>query len=143
MEINRKHGYYIAVNSNRIVNIQKAKKEFEQSVFSEKDLRGLSKYEKQFIRDNKMGKCFKCFYLFIAKNQSTGKKQLYAYHKLQVFFPNWRDFSAEHYNYQIWFTFDRKYYTGRTSYEPFSKWNYEFRFMGNPYIEHKSALYFN
>lgn len=139
----RNHGFYIAARPNRILNIQKAKREFEQSVFSEKDLRGLSNYEKKFLREHDMKKCYDCFYLFIEKNKSTGKKQLYAFHKLQVFFPSGHDLSAERYNNQIWLTFDRRYYTGNTYYEPFSKWNYEFRFTDNAYIEHKASLYFN
>lgn len=101
-------------------------------LFSETEMRGLSKIEKQFIRDNKykahvvqdsVNSLMKgTYYLFIERNR-IGKKQLYAYHKKQVLCPNKRDICADAYNYECWLTF-----TNNESDWNFNQLNYERRF---------------
>ena len=123
---------------NRIlVACQKAKR-IEAMKFSEKELRGLSKSEKEFIRCNNYNVCINCritvsgdpvkLYLFIAK-QMNGRKALYAYTKKQSINPNGNDISRESSNYECWLMFDR-------AKNGFSKFNYECRFceMGNSEI---------
>jgi len=129
----RNHGFYIPVASytNRILKLQTAKKELENAVFTEKDLRGLSKNEKDFIRENDMKKTYKDFYMFIEKNLSTGKEQLYAYHKLQSLFPNGHDISSEFNNVDCWLIFNA---TAKNSYykDFFDKNHFEKRFCQTP-----------
>lgn len=129
----RNHGFYIpsATYTNRILKLQNRKKEMENAVFTEKDLRGLSKAEKDFIRENDMKKTYSMFYMFIEKNLSTGKKQLYAYHKLQSLFPNGHDISNEFQNVDCWLTFNA---SAKNSWfkEFFDTYHFERRFCQTP-----------
>lgn len=129
----RNHGYYIpsAFYTNRILKLQAAKKVLENAVFTEKDLRGLSKVEKDFIRENNMKKTYKDFYMFIEKNLSTGKKQLYAFHKLQSLFPNGNDICSDFINVECWLIFDST--AAKSFYKDFfSKLRFERRFCQTP-----------
>lgn len=75
---------------NRILNAQKRLRALEAEVFTEKDLRGLSKIEKEFVRENGYKKIYDVqsayrfetgrFFLFINRNR-LGKMQLYALRK--------------------------------------------------------------
>lgn len=123
---------------NRILDACQKAKRIEAMKFSEKELRGLSKSEKEFIRCNNYNVCINCritvsgdpvkLYLFIAK-QLNGRKALYAITKKQSINPNGHDISNEAHNYECWLVFDR----GKNG---FSKFNYERRFgrMGNSEI---------
>lgn len=105
-------------------------------LFSETEMRGLSKVEKQFIRNNgykahvvqdSVNSLMKgTYYLFIERNR-IGKKQLYAYHKKQVLCPNKKDICADAWNYECWLTF-----TSNESDWNFSQLNYERRFCTIP-----------
>lgn len=101
-------------------------------LFSETEMRGLSKVEKQFIRNNgykahvvqdRVNSLMKgTYYLFIERNR-MGKKQLYAYHKKQVLCPNKKDICPNAYNYECWLTFN-----SNENYWKFDLLNYERRF---------------
>lgn len=123
---------------SRILRAIKKAKRIEAMKFTEKDLRGLSKYEKEFIQNHDYNVCINCritvsgdpvkLYLFISK-QMNGRKALYAYTKKQSINPNGHDISMEAYNYECWLMFDRIT-------NGFSKFSYERRFckMGNSEI---------
>lgn len=123
---------------SRILRACEKAKKIESMKFSEKELRGLSKPEKEFIRCNNYNVCINCritvsgdpvkLYLFIAK-QMNGRKALYAYTKKQSINPNGHDISREAYNYECWLMFDRIT-------NGFSKFSHERRFckMGNAEI---------
>ena len=120
----------------RILAALKKAKEIEARKFTEKDLRGLTNAEKDFIRDNDYNVCVSTsidafgrrkqkLYMFIAR-QRNGRKALYAITKWQSVYPDGRDFAKGVYNYQCWMTFSKKD-------NGFSKSYYEFRFcdIGN------------
>ena len=127
----KSRGFYVAVRPNRILRLQSEKKRIEKRVFTEKDIKGLSKCEKEFLIENGMKATCGDFYMFIEKNKSTGRKQLYAYHKEQSLFPN--DYKGNRFNYECWLTFDRVRCT-------FSKLEYEVRFCQSP---HERVILFN
>lgn len=119
--------------TNRILRAIKVKEEIEASLFTETDLRGLSKSEKEYIRENG----YKCYvdisgfkgcviryYMFINRNL-LGKKQLYALTKKQSLLPNGHDISESAYNYECWLLFN-------ANERLFSKFNYERRFCTTP-----------
>lgn len=114
----------IRLDQGRIIRAQNRIRAFESVSYSEYDLRGLSKAEKEFMQENEMKSYFDCegnrYYLFIRRNKTTGKKQLYAYEKKQWMNLNGRDFKTD-WNYAFWLTID----TRRNS---ISKFNYEYRF---------------
>ena len=105
----------------RILRAVQRAKQIEARKFTEKDLRGLTKAEKEFIRDNDykgvttllMNGRAHLLYMFIAK-QRNGRKTLYAITKWQSIRPNGRDFSPAGLNYWYWLTFDAKH-TGFSS----------------------------
>ena len=128
----KSRGYYVAERPNRILRLQSEKKRIEERVFTDKDIKGLSKVEREFIIENNMKATCGDFYMFIEKNKSTGRKQLYAYHKEQSLFPN--DYKiGNRFNYECWLTFDRVRGT-------FSKIEYEVRFCQSP---HERVILFN
>lgn len=115
----------------RILSALKKAKEIEARKFTEKELRGLTNAEKEFIRDNNYNVCVTAsiyafgenkqkLYMFIAR-QRNGRKALYAITKWQSVYPNGKDFAEGAYNYQCWMTFSNKE-------NGFSKFYYEFRF---------------
>lgn len=118
----------------RILSAIKRKKEIESTLFSEKELRGLSKVEKEYIRENE----YKCYvdiawprgtvrcYMFIERDL-IGRKRLYAITKKQSIRPNGRDISANAHNYECWLLFT-------PSITPFSIYFYERRFCRVPEI---------
>lgn len=116
----------------RILSALKKAKEIEARKFTEKDLRGLTNAEKEFIRDNDYNVCVSAsidafgkrkqkLYMFIAR-QRNGRKALYAITKWQSVYPGGKDFAEGAYNYQCWMTFSKKE-------NGFSKFYYEFRFF--------------
>ena len=123
---------------NRILDACQKAKRIEAMKFSEKELRGLSNPEKEFIRCNNYNVCINCritvsgdpvkLYLFIAK-QMNGRKALYAYTKKQSINPNGHDISREAYNYECWLLFNKNE-------NGFYKFSYERRFckIGNSEI---------
>jgi hypothetical protein len=100
------------------------KEELNNQLFTEKQMRGLSRVEKDFIRDNgyhvALNQNGDIFYLFISTN-NLGKKQLYAISKKQSLCPNGHDINYSTLNYCCWLLFNAKKRT-------FSKFAYEFRF---------------
>lgn len=134
--------------TNRIVKCQETIKQLENELFTEKDLRGLSQLEKEFVRGNGYhvqydqpiyysgGQVFEhykdTFYLFIARNLTTGKKQLYAITKAQSIAPN--DKTDGMFNSEKWLVLD-------TQRGLFSKFNFERRFMGIPNVKLIFAKY--
>lgn len=114
---------------NTILTAQQKIKNFETQVFTEKDLRGLTKKEKEFLIKNDMKvqfdqprgyKGFTTIYLFINRN-AQGKKQLYGCSKKQSINPNGHDIAPNHFNYACFLILNN----GK-----FDKYNYEFRFNG-------------
>lgn len=99
----------------------------ESVLYCDYDLRGLSKQGKQFVKDNGYRCYFDCegkrFYIFIARNLGTGKKQLYSYEKKQYFTPNAQDANGV-FNYEKWLVVD-------TSRGRITQFNYERRFCDN------------
>lgn len=85
----------------------------KNAVYTENDLRGLTVREKEFIRENEM-KAFYCehtytggnarYFVFIGRNATTGKRQLYAYSVRQMLNVNGRDISPWVHNYACWLT---------------------------------------
>ena len=71
--------------------------------------------------------------MFIDRD-TIGRKRLYAYSSVQAYFPNGHDIveGSPKFNYEMWLTFDARYYTAPTYYEPFSKYNFEYRFTNIP-----------
>ena len=120
------------LNQGRIFRAVKRFKALEATDYQESDLRGLSKPEKEFIRENGM-KCWYDFcdvmgrehryYIFMAKDLTTGRKRLYAYEKKQLLLPNGNDISSSAFNYECWLTVDL-----RKGYAEISRHRYERRF---------------
>lgn len=131
------------VKNGRVQVIANRIKAYEDVCYEEKDLRGLSKAEKEFIRENdyrnyydQREQDFKNggykvvrYYIFIKRNISTDKPQIYAYRKEQ-----WIDLNAQHFkiigpdtrhNYAYWLLFDKNGYENRG--KAFSRYNYEYR----------------
>lgn len=128
-----KHGFYIPAGDGfcglgRIQYIAKKKAEVEASAFTEKDLRGLSECEKVFVRSHDYQRRVGGFVLFIARNISTGRKQLYAQTIEQWFYPNGHDIDFSRFNYECWLTFDRRN-------DCFCRFNYEVRFSTLPPLQ--------
>ena len=110
-------------------------KELETLKFTEKDIRGLTKVEKQFLIENNYNVVLNqkgtigtngILYMFIAKNK-LGKKQLYAITKKQSISPNAHDISQSAYNHECWLLFD-------VASCEFSKYSYERRFCQTPNV---------
>ena len=120
------------LNQGRILRVVKRIKALEATTYQESDLRGLSKPEKEFIRENDM-KCWydysdvmgrnHRYYIFIAKDLTTGRKRLYAYEKKQFMMPNGNDISKSAFNYECWLTVDL-----HKGYAEISRHRYERRF---------------
>lgn len=102
---------------NRIIRAQQTINALEERKFSEREMRGLSKAEKQFIADNGyhvrlvqnntyFGLYNGVYYMFIARNLSTGKKQLYAITKHQSILPNEKTDGI--FNYEKWLVLNTK-----------------------------------
>ena len=118
---------------SRILRACEKAKEIESRLFTEKDLRGLTINEKEYIRKNGYRVLSALpngekIYLFVAR-QVNGRKALYAITKKQSINPNGHQISKDAFNYECWLVFDRERYG-------FSKFNYERRFgrMGNSEI---------
>nr|DAI13930.1 MAG TPA: hypothetical protein [Caudoviricetes sp.] len=95
------------------VSLQDRFSKFENSIFTEKELRGLSTSEKEFVRENSMSRVFRQevqfrhfnkIYLFIAVDRTTGRKHLYGQTKWQVLCPNRKDtcYMQGAFNYNCW-----------------------------------------
>ena len=120
------------MNQGRITRACKRIKALEATNYDERDLRGLSRQEKDFIRENDY-KCFyDChdvmgrkhrYYIFISRDLTTGKNRLYAYEKKQYLDLNGHDISSDAYNYECWLTVDL-----RKGYGDISRLRYERRF---------------
>lgn len=119
----------IRLNQGRIYRAAQRIKTFEGTPYTEYDLRGLSKAEKEFMRENDMKSYYDCrdvlgkmhrYYIFINTDKTTGKKRIYAYDKMQWLKPNGKDI-GDYWNYAYWLTIDTK--RGEIS-----KYNYEYRF---------------
>lgn len=87
---------------------QERLKALDSMKYQEYDLRGLSKPEKEFVRNNEY-KCYvdingKRYYMFIGINSTTGKRQMYGHSKKQILNPNGHDVDDRMYNYSIWLT---------------------------------------
>lgn len=100
----------------RILRAAQRAKQIEDRKFTEKDLRGLTKAEKEFVRENDykgvttsvMNGRKQLLYMFVAK-QRNGRKALYAITKRQSIRPNGKDFCSAGLNYWYWLTFDAKH----------------------------------
>ena len=103
--------------NNRILRAQELLKSMSEQKFTEKDLRGLSKIEKDFIRENGYNVELKqsgnlrsntgIYYLFIMRNRTTGRKQLYALKKRQIVRPNEKVNGI--FNYEKWLVYIARY----------------------------------
>ncbi len=126
---------------NRILKAQKVIRELDNTVFSAKEMRGLSKTEKEFIEENNFNvtltqrryvnhilleSCTGTYYMFIARNKSNGKKQLYAIKKRQSLVPNEKKDGL--FNYEKWLVFDARR-------REFCDLNFERRFCEVPPIK--------
>lgn len=99
------------LNQGRFLRMRKSLRAVEKFKYNEDDLRGLSACEKDFMRENGMKIYWDGdtrYYIFIARNLATGKKQLYAYTKKQMIDPN-SDSYGNGYSYEMWHTFRRLY----------------------------------
>lgn len=110
---------------NRILDACQKAKEIESRLFTEKDLRGLTINEKEYIRENGYRVLSALpngekIYLFVAR-QENGRKALYAITKMQSINPNGHQISKDAYNYECWLAFLKRY-------SGFSKLYYERRF---------------
>lgn len=114
-------------NQGRVLCAVKRLQALESVLYCDYDLRGLSKQEKQFIKDNGYRCYYDCegkrYYIFIARNLTTGKKQLYAYEKKQYLHLNQQD-GAGVFNYEKWLLVN-------TRWEKISILNYVRRFCCN------------
>lgn len=117
----------VRCNQGRVLCAVKRLQALESVLYCDYDLRGLSKQEKQFIKDNGYRCYYDCegkrYYIFIARNLTTGKRQLYAYEKKQYFTPNALNGGGV-YNYERWLIVD-------TSRVRITRFNYERRFCNN------------
>lgn len=90
----------------RYLRAYKTLKVIESITYTDTDLRGLSKAEKAFMHsnDNKIyvDECNRRYYIFIARDLSTGRRRLYAIGKRQWLNPNGHDISKDAYNYECW-----------------------------------------
>ena len=117
----------VRCNQGRVLRAVKRLQALESVLYCDSDLRGLSKPEKDFIKGNEY-RCFydccgKRYYIFIARNLTTGKKQLYAYEKKQYLHLNQQD-GAGVFNYEKWLLVN-------TRWEKISNFNYVRRFCCN------------
>lgn len=120
------------LNQGRIARACKRIKALEATKYDEKDLSGLSRQEKEFMRENDYN-CFYDFhdvmgrkhryYIFISRDLTTGRRRLYAYEKKQYLQLNGHDISSDAYNYECWLTIDL-----RKDYGEISRLRYERRF---------------
>ena len=124
----------IRCNQGKYMRATKALKAIESVTYDEYDLRGLSAQEKAFVREND----YKCYidywesfkhkptryYLFIARSETTGRRQLYAYSKKQWLCLNGHDISPDLFNYECWCTVRFR----RGEFYDISKFFYERRF---------------
>lgn len=90
----------------RYLRAYKTLKVIEGITYTDTDLRGLSKAEKIFIKNND-NKVYiddnnRRYYIFIARDHSTGRRRLYAISKRQWLNPNGHDISQDAYNYECW-----------------------------------------
>lgn len=113
----------MSVSNRRIEVAQMKINHLHSAVFTEKDLRGLSYAEKEFIRNNGMHVEVTCdnqvYYMFIHRDECTRRKRLYALSKTQSIFPNDLFLKTGHYNYQCWLTFTKR---------GFNPYCYEYKF---------------
>ena len=90
----------------RYLRAYKTLKVIEDITYTDTDLRGLSKAEKIFIKsnDNKVyiDENNRRYYIFIARDLSTGRRRLYAIGKRQWLNPNGHDITKDAYNYECW-----------------------------------------
>lgn len=90
----------------RYLRAYKTLKVIESITYTDTDLRGLSKAEKAFMHsnDNKIyvDENNRRYYIFIARDLSTGRRRLYAIGKRQWLNPNGHDISQDAYNYECW-----------------------------------------
>ena len=81
-------------------------KVIEGITYTNTDLRGLSKAEKAFMNSNNnkvyIDENNRRYYIFIARDLSTGRRRLYAIGKRQWLNPNGHDISTDAYNYECW-----------------------------------------
>ena len=109
--------YNINDYSNKVLKAQSKIKEFRNTKFDYKELRGLTKIEKEFIINNGnkitfiqhtlTGKKIELFLLI--KRNLLGKKELYAITKNQCLRPNEQDLQKGILNHEILLKFDPKY----------------------------------
>ena len=121
---------------DRILKALERIRQLDDAVFLQKDIRGLSKPEKHFLEENGFKvklvqkgftrSCTGTYYMFIARNMSSGKKQLYAIKKRQSINPNEKKDGV--FNYEKWLVFDARH-------GEFCDLNYERRFCTIPPIK--------
>ena len=126
--------------SNKVLNAQEKIKEMNSLKFTDKDLRGLSKAEKDFIIENNYKISVKQYdlsgnsikmYLHIKRN-NLGKKELFAYTKTQALRPNDRDISKSHLNHEILL----KFHARESFYHKFNTFEFERGFANNQKLIH-------
>ena len=115
----------------RILKAQIRLNELSNKKFSEKDLRGLSKIEKEFIIENNFNVRVGNFFMFIDRN-NIDKKQLYALSKKQLINPNGKENGI--FNYEKWLTFNCKNWDIFGSEKVFNNLYFERRFCKVPKI---------
>lgn len=90
--------------TDTILRVQNELRVFEKETFTEKEMRGLTEQEKEFIRENDYKKYWDGdetrFYMWIQKNP-LGKKQLFAFAKWQIIDPNGAGLYGK-LNYRYW-----------------------------------------
>lgn len=124
--------FNIAYKHGRIIKAMDNLKSIEAYQFTEKDLRGLTPVEKDYIRNNGYGSHVDIrpfrdgkpvrYYMFIARDLH-GKKHLYALSKSQVLAINGHDICPNAYNYECWLIFNNG---------GFDRYHYERRFCETP-----------
>lgn len=121
-----RNGY---VGNMTIYRKQQKLQAMEAVKYEERDLRGLSQKEKEFIRANDYRMFVDCeykhrYYIFIARDLTTGRRRIYGLSKYQLIDPNGQYFplTTARYNYSVWLTLN----TDPNSY-PFNRYVYEVR----------------
>lgn len=120
-----RNGY---VGNMTIYRKQQKLQAMEAVKYEERDLRGLSQKEKELIRDNNYNNFVDVrgtrYYMFIARDLTTGKRRVYGYSKYQIIDPNgdYFHFTETRYNYNAWLILNTD-----PEAQPFSPYRYEVR----------------
>lgn len=143
--------------TGKILQLMKKWELFKQQKFTEKDIRGLSKREKDFIRANEYNVVYfqKTTYkhmdkivLFIDKDMVTGKKRLYGQTKWRMMLPNgeFDDAAPQSAGNPTRIVYDRwlipRLDNVGTKWEVFNYYWFEQRFCTVPHFPYPYALFY-